>query len=467
MEMMWVSFALISLLAYTRARMAQVAGRGSALHLLALSFVAFLLGFGAKESAALIPFLLLAVERILFRCEAADPRWASFWRRASNAGILIGAAAVAALFAKVMLNPYSYAVRDFTLTGRLLAQAEIVPIYLGLILLPRVERMTFYYDQFTVPTGLEAGVVAGLALLVALVVLAWRQRRRRPLFSLGVAFFLIGHLLTSGPMPLELVFEHRNYLPLAGVLLALYGLLPTSLATTPRRHVVAAIAIAALGLGALTAVRAAAWGNQVVLAQSLVDMNPGSTRAAMDLGEQYMLAANKDPHSPWYPKAIAEFERASQLPQGSVMGEHGLILMNADFGLPADPSWWPRLKEKLLEGPLRPQDVEALLGLVEHYLGGVPIDGHELSEVTLAVARRQLLAPDLLASFGQAAFQADGAEGTAVELFARALAHPEIDEGYRLRIRAGITNLGGPAFLARVDSFRDFDDSPTSGSFSP
>jgi hypothetical protein len=460
MEMMWVSFALISLLSYTRARIAQVAGRSSGLAMLVLSLAGFLLGFGAKESAALIPFLLLALERIVFRCEAADPRWACFWRRASNAGIVIGAAAIAALFARVALNPSSYAARDFTLAGRLLAQAEIVPMYLGLTLLPRVEKMSFYYDDFTVPASIEAGVFAGVALLTVLLVLAWRLRQKRPLFSLGVSFFLIGHLLTSGPLPLELVFEHRNYLPIAGVLLALYGLLPAGVAKTPQRHVLAAIAIAALGLGALTAVRAAAWGSPVVLAQSLVDMNPGSTRAAMDLGEQYMLAANKDPDSIWYSKAVAEFERASRLPQGSIMGEHALILMNADFGLPADPSWWDRLREKLLVGPLRPQDQEALLGLVDHYLNGITLDGRQLSQVTLMVSRQQLLAPDLLASFAQAAYQAEGSEGAAVELFARALVHPQIDEDYRARIRAGIAKIGDAPLLARVDAFDVPERSP-------
>jgi hypothetical protein len=452
MEMLWVTFAFLSLLAYTHARMAQIAGRGGSLPALTLSMLAFVLGFTAKESAALIPFLIVALERIVFQCEARDPRWARFWRLASASGVAVGVLAVAGLFVKVIGNPVAYAHRDFDLAGRLLAQLEIVPRYLGLIVLPRIDEMTFYYDELLVPSGFEAGVIAGAALLISIVGLAWWQRRRRPLVAFGIALFLLGHLLTSGPLPLELVFEHRNYLPIAGVLLAIYGLLPDRLATTPARQIVVAIAIGALGLGSLTAIRAAAWGNPVVLAQSLVDNNPGSTRAAMDLGEQYMLAAGKDPASSWYPLAIAEFERASRLPQGSIMGEHALVLMHGQLGLPADPTWWPRLEQKLLSKPLRPQDIEALLGLVEHYLGGVPIDGEELGRVTLAVAKRQALSPDLLATFGQAAYQATGVDGPAAELFAMALASPSTDDEYRARVRRGISNIGGPELLAKVDA---------------
>ena len=57
-----------------------------------------------------------------------------------------------------------------------------------------------------------------MALLVAA---AFALRHRLPMFSLGLFWFLGAHLLTSSVLPLELVFEHRNYFALLGVLLAI------------------------------------------------------------------------------------------------------------------------------------------------------------------------------------------------------------------------------------------------------
>jgi tetratricopeptide (TPR) repeat protein len=45
-------------------------------------------------------------------------------------------------------------------------------------------------------------------------------RKKRPVFAFGIAFFIVGQLLESTMLPLELAFEHRNYLPSYGLLLA-------------------------------------------------------------------------------------------------------------------------------------------------------------------------------------------------------------------------------------------------------
>ena len=44
---------------------------------------------------------------------------------------------------------------------------------------------------------------------------------RRPLLSLGIALFYLGHLIESTVLNLEVVYEHRLYLPSIGLYLAL------------------------------------------------------------------------------------------------------------------------------------------------------------------------------------------------------------------------------------------------------
>jgi len=47
---------------------------------------------------------------------------------------------------------------------------------------------------------------------------AYLCRKKRPMLFLGVFWFYCGHLLESTVIPLELYYEHRNYLPILGIL---------------------------------------------------------------------------------------------------------------------------------------------------------------------------------------------------------------------------------------------------------
>src|SRR5690606_14568192 len=90
-------------------------------------------------------------------------------------------------------------------------------------------------------------------------------------------FFLGGHALESSSIPLELYFEHRNYLPalLLGCPLAI-------VLTAPGRYRRARIALLLVMLGVLaglTASRSALWGNPGQLAAAWAAHLPGSARA--------------------------------------------------------------------------------------------------------------------------------------------------------------------------------------------
>ncbi len=99
-------------------------------------------------------------------------------------------------------------------------------MYLGQILLPLPSHMPFNYDQLTISRTLIEPLTTLPALLAVIALLAWAGlwRTRRPVFACGVLLFFAGHLLTSTIIPVEMAFEHRNHLPLIGVLLALADL---------------------------------------------------------------------------------------------------------------------------------------------------------------------------------------------------------------------------------------------------
>ena len=82
-----------------------------------------------------------------------------------------------------------------------------------------------------------------IELMIVVAIIAILVRHRRPLTSLGIAWFLAAHALTASFLPLELVYEHRNYFAALGVLLAMGDLLLLAPSHAPTQR----IAIADVG----------------------------------------------------------------------------------------------------------------------------------------------------------------------------------------------------------------------------
>ena len=82
---------------------------------------------------------------------------------------------------------------------------------------------------------------------------------------------------------MELVFEHRHYLPMVGPLLALVCLFTTLRLRSPRAPAVAALAALAL-LGTFTAVRAYDWRSALSMAEADVSHHPLASRSQYEAG---------------------------------------------------------------------------------------------------------------------------------------------------------------------------------------
>src|SRR5690625_3468716 len=130
-----------------------------------------------------------------------------------------------------------YAHRPFTLGERLLTEFRVILDYVQWTLLPRLSQLGFYHDHIALstawlspPTTAICASLLGLLLLTALGLI-----RHAPLFSLGIFWFFAAHLMTGTFIPLELVFEHRNYFASIGLLLAVMSLLMVLTRYSPSR----------------------------------------------------------------------------------------------------------------------------------------------------------------------------------------------------------------------------------------
>ncbi len=289
-------FSLAALWAYMAGRGRLAGGDRTGWWYMALAFgVAAPLGLASKESAALIPLFILALELFVYRfqCPETGARrdLLVVWGLGVALPLLLGTLYVLTHFPDFLA---SYELRDFTMLERLLTQARALWFYLYLIFVPFPENLGFYHDDFVVSRGLDTVTVAALAgigmLLAAMVAL----RRRAPVISFGIAWFFVAHALESSFIGLEMVFEHRNYLALLGPALVVgHGAARLSRAafSSPVLRRVALVAPLVL-LGGMTWSQVQRWSSIHDFLASHALNNPDSARANAELAAWYTLTEN-------------------------------------------------------------------------------------------------------------------------------------------------------------------------------
>ncbi|MGY0652274.1 hypothetical protein ACW7GZ_10495 [Luteimonas sp. A537] len=450
METLSITFVLLALLAYLRGRTNQIDGRrGWAWLALCIPLVA--LGWAAKESAVLFPAFALALELTVLSFAAQRTWIARSWRW----GYALVVAAAVLVFLLLVIPHYwnteTITARNFNTAERLLTQLRVLSMYLWQIVLPLPGTMHFYYDDLPVSKGLlsPATTLASGIFLLALLASALVLIKRIPLYSLGVLLFFTAHALTSNVVALELVFEHRNYFALLGVILAAAGLflkLPVRDRFAAQWGVVVLVCVALL---LLTALRAATWGDQLHLASDLADKNPLSARASSDLATLYLEMTDGHSGSPFNDFAMREFERGALIPGSSIISDQGLILVAVQAGRPVDPVWWDRLTAKLENQPITPDTTHAMFGLLGNRLKGVALDDERLVDAFLAMFNRIRLPPYSYAQFGDYLLKHVGDEPLADQIFELAVVASRSSPDYAQQM-ANVLLKDGHVRQARV-----------------
>lgn len=443
METLSLTFVLLALLAYLRGRTSQIAGaRGWPWFVACVPLVA--LGLACKETAVLFPAYALALEWTVLRFEAKQPAYGRLWRRL----YLIGTALAVLVFVFVAVPRYgsleTFTGRDFNSIERVLSQLRILPLYLGQMLWPIPGGMTFYYDDFLPSRSLLSplGTLFGGLFLAGLLASAWLLRRRAPLYALGIFWFFAAHLLTSNVLSLELVFEHRNYFALLGILLAAADLVRRIPVQDGPAIKYAGVAVLIVGVGVLGVLRAATWGDKLLLATDLAARNPSSARAAHELGVTYYEMTDGYTNSPFFGFAQKQFEREAGLPSASILGEQALILMASAAKQPADPALWEGLISKLRERPITPQTTQGLFALLDNRLKGASIDDLKLTEAFMVTFDRVTFPPNTYASFGDYLLEQARNVALANLMFVKAIDESRRYPGYAGRIVNALRSRG-------------------------
>lgn len=306
-----------------------------------LVLLLFLAGVLSKENAVLLALFILAIETFLLRFEAPSAGQRLFVR--AYVGTFLVVPAIAGVLILVIAPDAilgSYSIRSFTLVERLMTEARVIWMYLYWLLLPDTRQFTFYHDDYPVSQGLldPASTLVSIVALIALIALVWKLRNRAPMVACGIAFFLAGHVLESTVVALELVFEHRNYLPGFGILFALVVALrglPPAILNHRAAMLVLAFYLVLLTQGTFT--KSMEWSNIHQQLISAVRANPDSHRINYELGFLYLSVAEATPDKDATLAASSDyFRRATSLDPVATRAHAGFLLAEAQRGRPVD-----------------------------------------------------------------------------------------------------------------------------------
>jgi tetratricopeptide (TPR) repeat protein len=249
----------------------------------------------SKENGALLPFYLGLVELTLLRMAGLGAGERRFLRIFYVLTVLVPFLVMVVVFSRQWgLWLEFYEALPYSMAERSLTEARAIWFYLGMTYLPMPGFISLFHDDWQISRSLLVPpitlvAVVGLAALVAFAV--W-VRRRSPLLAFGIGFFLVGHTLESSFLPLEPVFDHRQYLPALGPLLPLAALTlrPLALERSHWRPAVAPWSVVVL-LAAFYAghsyLRAVEWGDTKRFVLKMAERQPQSARAQGSVGQLF------------------------------------------------------------------------------------------------------------------------------------------------------------------------------------
>lgn len=359
-------FSLLSIICYLLLRLRMFRTGKISVSFILLSIVFFIMALLSKESGALIFVFISLIEIILLQFSSKeikyDKRLIAFY----------SLALISALFAAITWigpNPLViaswYEFRYFTLGERLLTELRVVTSYIKWICIPNIQELSLYHDDVSISTSLFSPITTflSLAFITTLLSAAFLLRTVAPLVSFGIAFFFAGHLLESTVFPLEFAFEHRNYLPSVGILIALLSALGCKYKFNIK--IIFGIFIVFSLLCATTYIRSDKWSNPFTFADYSATNKVNSARAQLARANIYLklIAAGEFANK----QAVTEYFNAAVVADKFNIGADLSRLMAAHtLEIEIPNKWLENINHKLQRYPLSIASVTSLKHFTSH-----------------------------------------------------------------------------------------------------
>jgi Flp pilus assembly protein TadD len=289
-----------------------------------ISYVCALL---SKANSATLPIALIMVEVIFFQ-DLSRPRI-----RKRVVFVTLGASFCVVILGFLLYlqgDPLSifksYDHRFFSPLQRLMTEPRILIFYLSQLFYPVPTRLSIEHDV-SISTSLFSPwtTLPSIFLILFLIGYGIFQIRKKPVLSFAILFFFLNHFIESTIVALELIFEHRNYLP------SLFIFLPVSVGikwlfdyySEKKRSMyyilVSFVTLMIIGFGTGTYIRNMTWATEKTLWEDAIAKAPGMGRPYQNLAWAYYLRIGQ------YDQAMELFEKSLQLKMHSRHSKAGAI----------------------------------------------------------------------------------------------------------------------------------------------
>jgi hypothetical protein len=180
--------------------------------------LSYLLGVFTKENVAILPLFIALYEFYFFQNLDLSPKGKKV------VFVLLGALVILGAFGFIIwgqryinVTIEGYQLRTFTMWERVLTQFRVVLYYLTLLGYPLPSRLNLDYD-FPVSKTLLDPPTTLLSILIIAGILGYSlwAAKKRPVLSFCILWYFGNLVIESSIFPLEMVFEHRLYLPAIG-----------------------------------------------------------------------------------------------------------------------------------------------------------------------------------------------------------------------------------------------------------
>jgi len=274
-------FSILSIIIYVKGRMVHhnLSPLRSLVWFFGVGFFA-LTAVLSKENAAILPLLVLIVEGFI----GSRLRWNLWPRRPIVLAILV----IGSLFVAVYITYMGLSAgffdgfdkRNFSPYERLLTQFEVIVYYLKELFVPSLYTPGIFYDDWE-PARSFTEVIPSFLLFFTFILASFALYLKGYLTGLAGLFFFSAHLVESSVVNLELVFEHRNYLPSA-LLGFVFVDLFCALKRKPRVRILVLI-FPLLVVAGITYERANLWRDRIVHSLYMAEASPHSIRSQVEL----------------------------------------------------------------------------------------------------------------------------------------------------------------------------------------
>lgn len=327
------TFAGVSLYILGRNRIRD--GKGGKPYLFLAFFICGPLAILSKENGSLMYLYVLLVEFLFYSRESLGRIDKRIIYTLFGIFVLVPAVFV---FLYIGFHPEyildGYRQRTFDLTERLFTEARVIWFYVYLILLPNLQQMSLHHDSIMISRGLFDPVTTIIS-IIGIFLFVWFSfacRKKYPLVSFGILFFLVGHCIESTVLPLVIAFEHRNYVPSFGLILVICSLIldnSISPGTLLLRRLMIVILIGMLAFS--TNIRAKQWGNTNLLRFYELIHNPDSAMVNYEVGRFYASVLESDEYihnrDEIYDKAEHYFKRVLEIRPNNIEALVGLLIL--------------------------------------------------------------------------------------------------------------------------------------------